>query len=221
MTTKTIQLTASDGHRLTAFVAEPKAKPIGALILVQEIFGVTRHMQSLAIRYAGYGFKTIVPALFDRVQADAVISYSDPERGRAIAQRCDTLLALKDLNAACQAINTSNSVGVVGYCWGGTFAYLAACNLNIKAAVSYYGTRIVDNLQDSLTAPIQFHFGLDDQLVSAVDVAKIQQAHPQQKVWVYEHAGHAFACEDRPSYNSESSQLAEQRTLKFLLKTLC
>ena len=214
MTKKIIQLTASDGHRFASFVAAPKCKPIATLVLIHEIFGVTPHMQSLAVRYASYGFKTIIPALFDRVQADAAISYSAPDRGRAIAQQCQPALVLEDIDAG-------SGVGVVGYCWGGTFAYLAACNLNINAAVSYYGTRVVENLQHNLYVPIQFHFGFDHQLISADDIAKIQQAHPRQKLWVYQHASHAFACEDRPSYKLESSQLVEQRTLNFLFETLC
>ena len=220
MVKKIIQLTAGDGHQFAAFIAAPKCKPIAMLVLVHEIFGITTHMQSLAVRYASYGFKTIIPALFDRIQADAVISYSAPDRGRAIAQQCQPALVLEDLDAACQQADGS-SIGVIGYCWGGTFAYLAACNLTINAAVSYYGTKVVENIQDNLDVPIQFHFGLDDQLISADDIAKIQQAHPRQKLWVYQHAGHAFACEDRPSYKPQSSQLAEQRTLNFLFEKLC
>lgn len=220
MTTTSIQLTASDGHQYRAFLAQPQGQPVADLILLQEIFGVTGHMQKLAIGYANYGFRVIVPALFDRVERDLVIRYADPDRGRAIAQQVEIPWVLKDIDAACKYAGNNRSVAVIGYCWGGTFAYLAAAKLKVAAAVSYYGTRVADNLQPHLNAPVQFHIGADDAMIPQQAIAKIAQAHPDQPLWLYKNAGHAFACEDRAAYEPISSKLAEQRTLDFLDKHL-
>jgi carboxymethylenebutenolidase len=220
MTTASIQLTASDGHQCSAFIAEPQGAPVADLILLQEIFGITAHMQKLATDFAGYGFRAIVPALFDRVERNLVISYADADRGRAIAQQCEVSCVLKDIDAARKYAGNNRPVAVIGYCWGGTFAYLAAAKLEVGAAVSYYGTRVADNLQTQLNAPVQFHIGADDKMIPEPAIAKIMQAHPNQSLWIYENAGHAFACEDRAAYEPISSKLAKQRTLEFLAQQL-
>lgn len=220
MTKSSIYLIASDGHQFNAFIAEPKVEPVADLVLLQEIFGVTAHMQKLAVDFASYGFRVTVPALFDRVERDLVVSYKDADRGRGIAQQCEVTSVLRDIDAACKYTGDSRPVAVIGYCWGGTFAYLAAAKLEVAAAVSYYGTRVADNLQAQLNAPVQFHIGADDGMIPEPAITKIMQAHPNQPLWIYDNAGHAFACQDRATYEPISSELAKQRTLDFLARQL-
>lgn len=220
MFTDTILVEASDGHTFNVIIAEPAVQPLAQLVLLHEIFGVTEHMHKLARLYASYGFRVHVPALFDRIEKDLVIPYTDAERGRSIAQQCKPDCVLKDIDATCNHGSHNTSVAVIGYCWGGTFAYLAAAKLEIGAAVSYYGTRVADNLQPDLRAPVQFHIGANDAMLPKQAVDKIAQAHPDQPLWIYDKAGHAFACEDRASYESSSSRLAEGRTLDFIRQSL-
>jgi len=215
-----IQLTTSDNHQLSAFLAEPDAEPRAGLVILQEIFGVTEHMQNISRRYAEQGYRTIVPALFDRVAPDSVIPYAEADQGRALAGQCQPNEVLKDIQAAADLVSVGNKVSVLGFCWGGTYAYLSACELHISAAVAYYGTRIVEQLNKKPRCPVQFHFGEEDPMITPDHVEQIKAANPTQPIYVYQGAGHAFSNADRPSYHEEASRLAEDRTLSFLQQTV-
>jgi len=139
-----VKLQASDGHELDAYVAEPDGKPWGALVVVQEIFGVNQHMRSVADRFAQEGFYAVVPALFDRVEPNVELTDDGMQKGTALAQKIDVNDALKDVDAALRyaAKKTGKPAGVVGYCYGGTLAWLSATRLSPAAAVGYYGGQI-------------------------------------------------------------------------------
>jgi len=216
---KTITLVAPDRHEFSAFLAEPETEAKAGLVILQEIFGVTDHMKNIAERFAEHGYRTIVPALFDRVSRNSVIPYADAARGRDLAGRCPPTEVLMDIQAAADRVKVKNRVSVIGYCWGGTYAYLSACELKITSAVAYYGTRIVDQLDRKPGCPVLFHFGENDQIITDAQVAQIKSANPTQPLHVYPGAGHAFSNTDRPSYHPESAQIAEERTLAFLAKT--
>src|SRR5215510_12884975 len=128
---KTIQLTASDGHKLSAYRAEPAGKPKGALVVAMEIFGVNSHIRSVADGYAADGYLAIAPALFDRAQRGYETGYSPEEiqRGRDMIGKVNIDDALKDVAAARQNVESAGKVGIVGYCWGGTVAFKSACNV--------------------------------------------------------------------------------------------
>lgn len=217
---KTIQLSSSDNHQLSAFLAEPATEPKAGLVILQEIFGVTEHMKNLARRYAEQGYRTIVPALFDRVAPDSVIPYDKAAKGRSLAEQCQPQAVLKDIQAAADLVRVDHKVAVIGYCWGGTYAYLSACELPISAATAYYGTRIIEQLSKKPRCPVQFHFGEEDPIITPGQVAQIKAANPTQPIYVYHGAGHAFSNADRPSYHNEASRLAEDRTLSFLQQIL-
>src|SRR5580704_13902064 len=140
-----VTLKAEDGHELNAYIARPAGKPIAALVVVQEIFGVNAHIRSVADGYAKDGFLAVAPALFDRIEPNVELGYegADAQAARSFIPRLDVDKALADVAAAvdyCKA--TGKRVGVIGYCFGGTMAWLAACRLPIAAAVGYYGGRI-------------------------------------------------------------------------------
>jgi carboxymethylenebutenolidase len=211
----TIDLTAADGHRLSGYLAEPEGKARGGLVVVQEIFGVTRHIRKVADQYAAAGFLALAPALFDRVERNVDVPYSDPQKGRGYMQAMDNDKVMLDLAAAVKRVRSAGKVGVVGYCWGGTLAFLAAAKLDIDAAVAYYGGGIERHLEQKPKAPVLFHFGEKDSHIPQSAVAKIEAAHPQGIYHLYP-AEHGFNCNDRASYEPKSAELAFERTVEFL-----
>src|SRR6185503_18590644 len=139
---KMIELSAGDGHKLSAYRAEPKGKPRGGLIVVQEIFGVNSHIKSVADGYAADGYLAIAPAFFDRVERGLDIGYTPPdiERGRAFIPKMQWDTVIKDAGAALANVKSAGKTGIVGYCWGGTVSWMGASRLaGLAAAVTYYG----------------------------------------------------------------------------------
>jgi carboxymethylenebutenolidase len=220
---KVVKLQASDSHLFDAYVAEPDGKPRGGLVVVQEIFGVNQHIRSVADRFAKEGFFTVAPALFDRVEPHVELTDGDDDRqkGIALSKQIDIEDAVKDVEAALQyaAKQTGKPAGVVGYCYGGTLAWLAATRLSPAAAVGYYGGQIGKFAEETPRAPVLLHFGKQDQHIPQADVAKVQAAHPEAEIEWY-NAGHAFNNDTRASYNEEASKEAMARTLAFLNRHL-
>jgi carboxymethylenebutenolidase len=217
-----IELTASDGHRLAAYRADPAGKPRGGLVVIQEIFGVNSHIRSVADGYAADGYLAIAPALFDRAERGFEVGYSPPEieRGRAVRAKVSLDDALKDVAAAITAAAPAGKVGIVGYCWGGTVVWAAATRLDGLAASSpHYGGGIAEIATERPRCPVMFHFGETDQQIPMTDVEKIRTAQPGQTVHVYS-AGHGFNCDQRGSYHAPSAKLARERTLAFLRQHL-
>ena len=214
----TIELTATDGHRFAAYRAAPAGKPRGALVVIQEIFGVNSHIRGVADGYAADGYLAIAPALFDRTERGLDIGYSQPEieRGRAIMQKVPLDDALKDVAAAIKAVAPAGKIGIVGYCWGGTVAWAAAAKLDgLDCAVSYYGGGVAANSALQPKVPVMFHFGETDHAIPMDAVQKVRAAHSTQTFHIYP-AGHGFNCDQRGSYHAESAKLARTRTLEFL-----
>ena len=214
-----VELIASDGHRLSAYLAEPSAKPRGGVVVVQEIFGVTRHIRAVADQYAAAGFLAVAPALFDRVERDVDVPYTDMAKGLSYMQALNNAQVMLDLQAAVLRVRPAGKVAVVGYCWGGTMAYLAAAQLEIDAAVAYYGGGISRHLDAKLRAPVMFHFGEKDAHIPRTTVEQIRAAHPEGIYHLYP-ADHGFNCTDRASHEPESAKLALQRSLEFLHRHL-
>ncbi len=219
---RTISLTAKDGHKLAAYRADPKGKPRGALVVIQEIFGVNHHMRNVTDRFAGEGYVAVSPALFDRVERGIELGY-DPksiEAGREIRAKVPLDGTLADLQAAIDYARQFGKVGVVGYCWGGGLAFLAATRLpGTAAAVGYYGGMVAAHAQEKPKAPAMLHFGEQDQSIPMSDVETVKAARPDVPVFVY-HAGHGFACDERGSYNEEASKAALERTLRFFAEKI-
>jgi carboxymethylenebutenolidase len=222
--TEAVKLTAADGHELDAYIARPAGEPIAGLVVIQEIFGVNRHIRSIADSYAKDGFLAVAPALFDRVERNVELTYDGPEaqKGMAILQKLDNEKALEDVNAALQYVRaqTSKKSGVIGYCLGGLLAWLSATRLNPDAAVGYYAGRIGSFAGETPKVPVQLHFGKLDTHIPAEQVNKVRDAHPEVEIHWYEDAGHGFSCDMRASYNPEASALARTRALAFLKKHL-
>ena len=162
---KMIELTASDGHKLAAYRADPAGKPRGAIVVIQEIFGVNSHIKSVADGFAADGYLAIAPAMFDRVQKNFDVGYTPPdiEKGRALRAKITVDMAMKDAQAAIDAVKGAGKVGIVGYCWGGFVAWMASAKLSgLSAAVPYYGGGILDNADIEPKVPVMAHFGEKD-----------------------------------------------------------
>lgn len=221
---ETVGTKASDGHELDLYVARPAGEPIAGLVVVQEIFGVNRHIRSVADGYAKDGFLVAAPALFDRVEKGVDLGYegADAQRGRALAQKIDLDEALVDVNAALTYVReqTDKKSGVIGYCFGGLLAWLSAARLHPDAAVGYYAGNIGKYAAETPKIPVQLHFGKLDAHIPAEQVETVHAAHPEVEIHWYEGAGHGFNCDLRASYNPEAAALARRRALEFLKKHL-
>jgi carboxymethylenebutenolidase len=215
-----IELTTSDGHKLAAYRAHPVAAPKAGIVVVQEIFGVTGHIKRVTDQFASHGYLAIAPSLFDRVQSDVVLEYTEIEKARETMQRLDLDDTVVDMAAAAAAVRSAGKVGAVGYCWGGAIADLAACRIEINAAVAYYGRMIVEWLDLKPACPVMYHFGDKDQLIPSEMVAEIRDARPDGVFYTYPEAGHGFSCDERPDYRPESAKLALDRTLDFFGENL-
>ena len=216
-----LQLRAEDGHTLSAYLAKPEGATRGAVVVVQEIFGITGHIERVAEQFAAQGYLAIAPALFDRQERGVNLPYDDTgvAHGFTLARGTSTAGLMADLNAAVAAVSHAGAVGMVGYCWGGRVVYMAGSRTNITAGVSYYGGGIVDVLDPVPRCPMQFHFGEKDTHIPPADVQKIRAAFPQGEYHLYA-AGHGFNCTDRGSYDATAAYQALQRTLEFFRKHL-
>lgn len=213
-----LTLTAADGHRLGAYSVEPDGVPRGGVVILQEIFGVNAHTRHDVEFFAEAGYHAIAPAMFDRIEPGAVLEYSQTARGLEIANSIGEPQLLADLQAAIDAVAGPGPVTVIGFCWGGALAYLAACqNRGVDRAVCYYGSRIVKFCERMKPAvPVMYHFGALDKSLPPEAIQLIRAADPKGVYHVYEGADHAFTNSDRPNFSSGAAALAHARTLDFL-----
>jgi carboxymethylenebutenolidase len=213
-------LMARDGHEFQAYLTAPPGRPRGAVVVIQEIFGVNRHIRAVTDGFAAEGYTAIAPALFDRIRRGIELGYgdSDIQEGRGYVQQLKPEDTSKDLAAAVAVVKHSGRVAAVGYCWGGALAYRAACELPIAAAVVYYGNP--RDTSKTPKCPVMYHFGSADKSIPLSEVDRLRAAHPQGIFHVYEGAGHGFNCDLRPSYDAAAAALARSRTLEFLAARL-
>src|SRR5450755_4045470 len=157
------KLEAIDGHQLDAYVAYPEGEPIAGLVVVQEIFGVNRHIRSVADGYAKDGFLAVAPALFDRYERGLELGYegADMQKAMSLVPRLNLDHALLDTAAALEyaRTQTGKKCGVIGFCYGGTIAWLAAARLGADATVGYYGGQITKFAAEHPKSPVMLHFG--------------------------------------------------------------
>ena len=211
-----IELTASDGHKLAAWRAAPFGRARGGLVVIQEIFGVNSHIRDVTDRFAAQGYLAIAPAMFDRYERGFETGYGpdDMVRARAVMAKLDWDKALLDVEAARGAAAEAGKVGTVGYCWGGSVSWLAACRLKVDAAVAYYGGQIDRFKEEQPHCPVIMHFGKNDDHIPLATVEAIRAAQPEVPIYLYD-AGHGFSCDQRGSFNKPAHEQAWQRTLAF------
>ena len=210
---------ARDGHEFQAWLAAAPGRPRGALLVIQEIFGVNGHIRSVTDRFAAEGYTAVAPSLFDRVRRGIELGYTaaDMQEGSGYVKQLDPEATRRDLAAALAVVKHSGRAGAVGYCWGGSLAYLAAGQLPLACAVVYYG-RVASALDQKPRCPVMFHYGTEDKSIPLADVERIRAAYPDAPVYTYEGAGHGFNCDQRASYDPEAAALARTRTLEFFAR---
>jgi carboxymethylenebutenolidase len=213
-----IKLTASDNFQLGAYRADPSGAPKGAIVVIQEIFGVNHHIRTVCDRLAAEGYVAIAPAIFDRVEPNFTSGYSPDEIAvaRKFVANPDWPAMLRDTQAAIDAVKDAGPVGIIGFCLGGSLAYAAATKLSgLKAAVGYYGGAIVRFADDKPKVPTQLHFGEKDAGIPLSDVETIKAKRPEVEVFNYPGAQHGFHCDERASYDKASADVAWPRSMEF------
>ena len=220
---KMIDLTAADGHKLAAYRADPAGKARGAVVVIQEIFGVNDHIKAVADGYAQDGYLAIAPAMFDRLQRGYDTGYTQPEiqAGIAMMQKLDWKQTFADVDAALAEAKKAGKVGIVGYCWGGTVSWRAAANTaGLACSAPYYGGGMPNFKDEKPRVPTLCHFGELDQSPTPAQAKELLALHPEVQGHFYAGAGHGFNCDQRGSYNAEAAKLARERTLAFFRKHL-
>ena len=220
MPSSTITLTAADGFESSAYVAEPAGTPKGAIVVLQEIFGVNSHIRSVADGYAAAGYLAVAPATFDRVERGVQLGYTpeDMKRGSGLKAAVEALPSpgvLQDIQAAVDYAAKAGKVGVVGYCWGGLLVWRSAEQVRgLSAAVSYYGGGMTMGSEPSRkpAVPTMSHFGEKDTHITIDSVKAFEKAHPEVEVHLYA-ADHGFNCDQRGAYDAGAAATARERSL--------
>jgi len=218
-----IKLTASDNFQFGAYRADPGGAPKGAVVVIQEIFGVNHHIRSVCDRLAKEGYVAIAPSIFDRTEPNFQSGYSPDEIAvaRKFVANPDWAAMLRDTQAAIDAVKDVGPVGIIGFCLGGSVAYVAATRLaGLSAAIGYYGGAIVRFADEKPRVPTQLHFGEKDAGIPLTDVETIKAKRADVEVSIYPGAQHGFHCDERPSYDKTSADIAWPRSMAFLAKHL-
>jgi carboxymethylenebutenolidase len=220
----TITVTSSDGFELSAYRADAEGPVRGAVVVVQEIFGVNEHIRSVVDRYAAAGYLAIAPAIFDRVEPGIELGYTEDDiaQGRDIARgKLDFATVLHDVAAAGAVAAEGGAVGVVGYCFGGLVAAASAIHHAdvFAAAVSYYGGGTVGLVDQTPKVPLMMHFGEHDHAIPMEEVEKIQAAWTEADIYVYD-AAHGFNCDHRGSFAAVPAAIAQARSFRFFDRLL-
>lgn len=208
-------ITTDDGFTLPVYLSQAIGEPKGGIVLIQEIFGITEQLCDLADDYAAQGYSVIVPALFARVSDQLVLDYSEAQQGLELVSQLQQNLILSDIQTSAATLNHSQ-VTVIGFCWGGGLAYLAASELNLHSGVAFYGTRLVSYLPRKPQCPFQFHFGESDKHSPPELIQQMQENLPECEFYLYAGVGHAFANQHKASFNQDATRVAQQRVLKML-----
>ena len=218
---KDITLTAKDGFRLGGYRADPQSPAKGAVVVIQEIFGVNHHIRAVCDRLAGEGYKALAPAVFDRISPGFQSGYSEAEvtKAREVIGKADFAKIIVDADAAIDALMKEGPTAIMGFCLGGTVSFIASTQPNdLKAAVCYYGGMTAKHADKKPLCPVEMHFGEKDGHIPLSDVDSIKQKRPEAEIHVYTGAGHGFHCDERGSYEPKSAKIAWERSMAFLKK---
>jgi carboxymethylenebutenolidase len=218
---KHFTLTANDQHQLGAYRADAKGTAKGGIVVIQEIFGVNHHIRAVCDRLAEEGYNAVAPALFDRTEKGFECGYTPDEiaNARKFVANPNWDAMLKDTQATIDDLKKEGPVGIIGFCMGGSIAFLAATRLSgLSAAVAYYGGQIAKFADEKPKVPLQMHFGEKDQGIPMTDVEMIKKKQPNAEIYTYPDAPHGFHCDERASFNEAASKAAWPRTMEFFKK---
>ena len=214
-----IDITAADGHTLSAWQAAPSGPPKGGLVIAQEMYGVNSYLCGVVDDYAARGYLAIAPRLYDRLEPGLIIEYDEEgnRRAKELYRDYDWSKAITDLEAARDAVAPAGKVAILGFCFGGSLAWLAACRSSFTCAVSYYGGEMTRYLDEGGHCPIECHVGALDTALSPDKVAQFRARYPEVPFHIYPGAVHGFDNEKRGSrHHPQATRTARTRTLAFL-----
>jgi carboxymethylenebutenolidase len=224
-----VQLKAADGTTVPAYEAPPAGQPRGAVVVLQEIFGVNAHIREVADGYAAQGYVAVAPATFHRVKAGVQLGYTEADMNEGFGYKTAVEAlpepgVLQDIQAAIDhaAMVSGGKVGIVGYCWGGLLTWRSACLLHrLSAAVPYYGGGVTTEEETARhpKVPVLAHFAEEDKWIPMDTVHTFAKAHPEVTLHTYA-AHHGFNCDHRGAWHEPSAKLAKERTLAFFEKHL-
>jgi carboxymethylenebutenolidase len=215
---ETIKLVAGDGHRLEAYLARPPATVRGGVVVAQEMYGLNSYLRSVCDFFAARGYLAIAPALYDRQERELVFAYDkrDHDRAQHLYKSWSLENALDDLDAARNAVASAGKAGLVGFCWGGSLAWLAACRRDYACTVAYYGSMMPDFAAEQPHCPVIAHIGDQDTTLPATRIDAFRACQPEVPVYIYHGAQHGFDNEHRhPRYDADACRTARERTLAF------
>lgn len=214
-----IELSAADGHTFSAYRTDPDGAPKGAVVVVQEIFGVNSHIRKLTDAFAAKGYLAIAPSLFDRAKARVALGYDEAGRseGLSLSKAIGAHAPLQDIQASVEAVKSAGKVAIVGYSWGGYLAYLCANRVSgLACAISYYGGGVTEDYREKRRVPTLLHFGECDALIPFEGVAQFRARRPDVSAYSYPGAAHGFNCDERDSYHASAAGKAIERTLFWI-----
>jgi len=222
-----IKIKSADDKDIPVYIYEPSIERIGAIVLVQEIFGVNDHIKNVAERFSKEGFVTWVPDIYHRIENDVNLGYSasDIKKGKELKDKSGWELPTMDILSCIANLKVSYNVATIGFCYGGSLSWKVACSAyGLDASVCFYGSQISNFLDKNPRCPTLVHLGEKDPTINKDDQKKIiqfsQNKEPNITVHKYKDADHGFFCDRRDNYDEESRDLAYKRTLNFLKKTL-
>jgi carboxymethylenebutenolidase len=214
-----IEITSDDGHNFSAYRANPQAAPKGAVVVLQDFTGVNAHIQKEVDCFAANGYVAIAPSLFDREKRGVALGYDESgvTDGEKLVNAIAIPLALRDIQAAVDAVKDAGKVAIVGYSWGGYLAYLSANQLrDVACAIGYYGPGISQDSMEKRKIPTLLHFAENDPLISVEEVVQFRANRPDVSAFSYPNAGHGFNCDETKSYDAEAAQIARERTMFWI-----
>lgn len=215
----TITLTSKiDGFGLSAISAEPKGAPIGGVVVIQEIFGLTDHVEEICGVFADAGYHAIAPGLFERVEKGFLVGHDQDgiQRGIAAVMKSPWPQVVSDMQAAIDAL--PRPVYVTGFCYGGAAAWMAAAQCTgVKAASCFYGRLIANLLDHKPKAPVMLHYGARDASIPPENVESVRLAAPDSPLYLYD-AGHGFCRAGSHDYDAAARELALDRTLNWFAR---
>ena len=210
-----IELTASDGASFSAYRAEPAETPKGAVVVLQDIFGVTPEIRKVADAFAAKGYVAIAPSLFDRVRPGVSLGHDEAGKaeGAAISAQVGQEQAISDIQTTVDAVKDAGKVAIVGYCWGGDLAYTAANKVSsIACVIGYDGRETVTDYREKRKVPTLLHFGDSDPELPLEAITQFRASRPDVSAFTYPEAAQGFGCEERGNFRADAAEKALERT---------
>jgi carboxymethylenebutenolidase len=210
-----IELTAGDGIRFSAYRADPADAPKGAVVILQDVSGITPDIQRLADAFAAEGYVAIAPSLVDRVKADGTLKPDDT--GIAMSPQISPDPAISDVQTTVDAVKGAGKVAIVGYRRGGDLAYTAGNRVSgIACVIGYDSSETVANYHEKRRVPTLLHFGDNDPRVSLEQITQFRAYRPDVSAFTYPGATLGIGCDEHGSFHREATQTALERTQHWI-----